>query len=341
MDLGTRPLGETGIDVSELCFGTWRFGRETGGQTETTKQEAHAILDRFAAAGGTFIDTANVYGTPSGTAERWIGEWLSTRDRDRFVIASKVYFTMDESHPNGSGLSRRHIRRQIEGTLRRLGTDYLDLYYIHRWDPTTPIEETMRVLDALVGEGRVMYLGASTMAAWQLMKAIGTAREHGYDPFRVTQPLFHAGYYHDVEAYLDVCAAEGLAVCPYSPLAGGFLTGKYTRADPEDPTAVTGPAGSRASIDERFANFYLSERGWAVLAAVEAVAEELGATPAQVAVRWLLQYPDAPVIPIIGARDPDQLDDTLGAAAIELSAAQYDRIMQARYDAEGRIIRSG
>jgi Predicted oxidoreductases (related to aryl-alcohol dehydrogenases) len=341
MDLGTRPLGHTGLDVSELCFGTWRFGRETGGQTETTKAEAFAILDAFADAGGTFIDTANVYGTPSGRSERWIGEWLADRDRDRFVIASKVYFPMDESHPNGGGLSRRHIRRQIDGTLQRLDTDYLDLYYIHRWDPTTPITETMGTLDGLVTDGRVMYLGASTMAAWQLMKAIGTAHEHGFEPFRVTQPLFHAGYYHDVEAYLQVCASEGLAVCPYSPLAGGFLTGKYTRADPADPTAVSGPDGSRADIDDRFAEYYLSERGWAVLDAVRAVADELGATPAQVAVRWLMQYPEAPVIPIIGARDPDQLADTLGAAAIELTQQQYDQIMQARYDAEGRVLRSG
>ncbi|MDR9411717.1 MAG: aldo/keto reductase [Haloquadratum sp.] len=341
MHLGTRPLGQTGLEVSELCYGTWRFGRETGGETETTKDEAFAILDAFAEAGGTFIDTANVYGTPSGRAERWIGEWLAEHDRDRFVIASKVYFTMDASHPNGSGLSRRHIRRQIAGTLQRLDTDYLDLYYIHRWDPTTPITETMGALDGLVTDGRVMYLGASTMAAWQLMKAIGTAREHGFEPFRVTQPLFHAGYYHDVAEYLAVCASEGLAVCPYSPLAGGFLTGKYSRADPEDPTAVTGPDGARASIDERFAEFYLSERGWAVLEAVRAVADELDATPAQVAVRWLMQYPDAPVIPIIGARSTDQLADTLGAATVELSDAQYDRIMQARYDAAGRIITGG
>jgi aryl-alcohol dehydrogenase-like predicted oxidoreductase len=332
-----QRLGSTGTRVSELCFGTWRFGRETGGVVETDRDEAHELLDAFEEAGGTFIDTANVYGNPSGTSEEYIGEWLDERDREDFVVASKVYFGFDPDNPNGRGLSRTHVRRQIEGTLDRLDTDYLDLYYIHRWDEHTPIEETLQTLNALVEEGKVNYLGASTMAAWQLTKALWKSEVHDWQRFEVTQPLFHAGYYEDVKDYLDVCADQELAVCPYSPLAGGFLTGKYERADEDDPQAVKGPDGSRASIDERFGDYYVSERGWKVLDAVRAVADELDASPAQVALRWLMQQPDFACIPIIGARTTDQLEENLGACDIELSDDQFDRILNARYDEEGSL----
>ena len=336
MSLDYRRLGSTGTRVSELCFGTWRFGRKTDDTVETTKQDAHRLLDAFADAGGNFIDTANVYGDPSGRSESWIGDWLADRDRSQYVLASKVYFGFDPDNPNGSGLSRTHIREQIEGSLDRLGTDYLDLYYIHRWDDETPIEETLRTLNRLVEDGMVNYLGASTMAAWKLTKALWKSDVHDWERFEVTQPLFHAGYYEDVEDYLDVCGDQGLAVCPYSPLAGGFLTGKYERADPDDPERVVAPDGSRGSIDDQFGDYYLSARGWHVLDAIRAVADEVDATPAQVALRWLMDYPDATVVPIIGARTVDQIDDNVGAAGVDLSSDQYDRILAARYDDEGR-----
>jgi aryl-alcohol dehydrogenase-like predicted oxidoreductase len=336
MSLDYRRLGTTGTKVSELCFGTWRFGRKTGDVLETTKEEAHELLDAFAERGGNFIDSANVYGSPNGTSEAWIGDWLAHRDREDFVLTSKVYFGFDDDNPNGSGLSRTHVRNQIEGTLDRLGTDYLDLYYIHRWDEETPIEETLSTLDRLVEEGTVNYLGASTMAAWQLTKALWKSDVHDWERFEVTQPLFHAGYYEDVRDYLDVCGDQGLAVCPYSPLAGGFLTGKYERADPDDPSKVVAPDGSRADFDERFDRFYLSERGWHVLDEVRAVADEVDATPAQVALRWLMDYPEATVIPIVGARTVDQLDENVGAADVDLTDDQWERITNARYDEEGR-----
>ena len=335
-DLSYRRLGSTGTSVSELCLGTWRFGRETNGVVETPKDEAHELLDAFADRGGNFIDTANVYGTPSGRSESWIGDWLAERDRSEFVLASKVYFEFDPEDPNGSGLSRTHIREQIEGTLDRLSTDYLDLYYIHRWDDETPITETLSTLDRLVAEGTINYLGASTMAAWQLTKALWASDVNDWERFEVTQPLFHAGYYEDVEEYLDVCSDQGLAVCPYSPLAGGFLTGKYERADPEDHTAVVAPDGSRGSIDDRFDRFYLSERGWHVLDAVRAVADEVDASPAQVALRWLMDFPDATVVPIVGARTVEQLDENVGATDVDLSQSQWERIFDARYDEDGR-----
>ena len=331
-----RQLGSTGTRVSELCFGTWRFGRKTGGVLETDEAEAHELLDTFADHGGNFIDSANVYGDPNGTSESYIGSWLEDRDREKFVLTSKVYFDSDETNPNGSGLSRTHIRNQIDKTLDALGTDYLDLYYIHRWDENTPIEETLSTLDRIVEEGKINYLGASTMAAWQLTKALWKSDVNGYQRFDVTQPLFHAGYYKDVEDYLDVCADQDLAVCPYSPLAGGFLTGKYERADPDDPNSVRAPDGSRGSFDERFERFYLSERGWKVLDEIRAVADEVDASPAQVSLRWLIDQEDVTCVPIVGARTTDQLEENLGAAEVSISSDQHDRLTDARFDEDGR-----
>ncbi|WP_135302191.1 aldo/keto reductase [Haloarcula amylovorans] len=331
-------LGSTGTKVSELCFGTWRFGRETGGVVETEREEAHELLDAAWERGINFIDTANVYGSPHGTSEKFIGEWLEDHDRSDFVLASKVYFPFDgwgEPGPNDSGLGRKHIRSQIEGTLDRLGTDYLDLYYIHRWDEESDIEETLSTLDDLVHEGKVNYLGASTMAAWQLTKALWKSDVEDLERFEVTQPLFHAGYRDDVKDYLDVCADQEMAVCPYSPLAGGFLTGKYERTDDDDPTAFEGPEGSRGSLDDRFDDYYLSERGWHVLDEIRGVADELDATPAQVALRWLIEQPDFTCVPIVGARTVDQLDENVGATDISLSDDQFNRIVSARYDEGG------
>jgi aryl-alcohol dehydrogenase-like predicted oxidoreductase len=332
-----RQLGSTGVRVSELCFGTWRFGKQTGDVLETDREEAHELLDAAWEHGINFIDSANVYGNPNGLAEEYVGDWLEGRDREQFVLTSKVYFPFDDSHPNGRGLSRKHVRAQVEGTLDRLGTDYLDVYYIHRWDETTPVEETLRVLSELVAEGKVHYLGASTMAAWQLTKALWTADVHDWPRFDVTQPLFHAGYYEDVREYLDVCADQDLAICPYSPLAGGFLTGKYERGDPDDPEAVRAPDGSRGSFDDFFGDWYASERGWAVLDAIREVAEAVDASPAQVALRWLADYREATVVPIVGARTTDQLAEDVGMVDVSLSDAQYDRIHEARYRDDGTL----
>jgi len=325
-------LGSTGTKVSQLCFGTWRFGKESGGVLETGRDEAHDVLDAAAEQGINFIDTANVYGDPPGTSESYIGEWLETREREEFVIASKVYFDFDDG-PNDSGLSRKHIRAQIDGTLSRLGTDYVDLYYIHRWDEETPIAETLDTLDTLVRDGKVNYLGASTMAAWQLTKALWKSDVHDWERFSVTQPLFNAAYRDDVAEYLDVCADQDLAVCPYSPLAGGFLTGKYERVG--EPGDVRAPDGSRATFDPFFEEYYLSERGWHVLEEVRAVADEVDATPAQVALRWLIDQDAFTCVPIVGARTTDQLEENVGALNVSISTEQHDRITQARYDETG------
>lgn len=326
-----HSLGSTGTKVSELCFGTWRFGKESDGTVETSRDEAHELLDAAREHGINFIDTANVYGTPNGTSEEYIGEWLEDHDREEFVLASKVYFPFDgwgEPGPNDSGLGRKHIRAQIEGTLDRLGTDYLDLYYIHRFDEGTPIEETLDTLDTLVEKGKVNHLGASTMAAWQLTKALWKSDVEGFERFEVTQPLFHAAYRDDVADYLDVCADQDLAVCPYSPLAGGFLTGKYEKEGDE----IVGPEGARADLDDRFEDYYVSERGWQVLEEIRAVADEVEATPAQVSLRWLMDQEAFSCTPIVGARTTDQLAENVGAVEIDLSREQRERIDDARYE---------
>ncbi|WP_126663165.1 aldo/keto reductase [Haloterrigena salifodinae] len=325
-------LGNTGTTVSRLCFGTWRFAKESGGTVETDREEAHDLLDAAWEQGINFIDTANVYGDPNGTSEEWIGEWLADRDihREDVVIASKVYFPFDgrgEPGPNDSGLGRKHIRAQIEGTLERLGTDYLDVYYIHRWDEDTPIRETMQTLTELVREGKVRYLGASSMAAWKLTKALWTSDVEGLERFDVTQPMVNAAQYDEVGDYLDVCADQDLAVCPYSPLSGGFLTGKYDRAE---DGSVEAPDGSRGSLDEMFDDYYATEQAWDVLEAVESVADEVDASPAQVSLRWLMDQDRFTCVPIVGARTPEQLEENVGAVEVDLSDEQFERIDAAR-----------
>jgi len=312
-------LGDTGLEVSRLCFGTWRFGKESDGVLETDREGAHALLDACAERGVNFIDTANIYG--GGQSEAWIGEWLAERDREDYVVASKVYGAIESRHE--SNLSRKNVRAEIEGTLDRLDTDYLDLYYIHRWDDETPIHETLRTLQTLVDEGKVHYLGASKMAAWKLTKALWTSDADGLERFDVTQPRFNAAYREPTVPFLEVCADQGLAVCPYSPLEGGFLTGKYER----DGTA---PDGSRVDLEGWFD--HLDERAWDALEAVEAVAGEVDATPAQVALRWLMDQGDYTCVPIVGARTVEQLEENVGAVDVSLADDQVERITDAYWD---------
>jgi aryl-alcohol dehydrogenase-like predicted oxidoreductase len=184
MELDAVRLGSTGLRVSELALGTARFGNEReDGTLEIGRSTAHDLLDRYAAAGGNFIDTADVYG--GGDAEAYVGDWLDGRDREEFVLASKVYWPTDRDDPNARGLNRKHLRRQLDRILNRLGTDYLDLLYVHRWDEDTPVREFLRTLDAFVEDGRVHYLGASNRApnAWQVAHANGIARRDGYELF--------------------------------------------------------------------------------------------------------------------------------------------------------------
>lgn len=325
-------LGPTGTQISKLCFGTWRFGHESDGVVETTKEEAHELLDAAHDHGINFIDTANRYGDPPGTSEKYLGEWLADHDREDFVVASKVGLDVGEGR-NRNGLSRKHIRWQIEETLERLNTDYLDLYYIHRLDDRTPIEETMSTLSKLVEEGTVRHLGASTMAAWELIELLWESDVEGLESIEIVQPPVDATLQNwqryerfNLHRYLEVCAKHDIGVVPYSPLAGGFLTGKYERnADV--------PKGSRADLDpENFDRKYLSDRAWDVLDAVRDVADELNATPAQVALRWVIEQEQFPggMVPLSGARTQEQLEENVGAVDLSLSADQLARIDEAR-----------
>ncbi|MFB6075025.1 MAG: aldo/keto reductase [Haloarculaceae archaeon] len=332
-----RRLGSTGLEVSSLCFGTWRFGKEheDSGVLETGREEAHELLDAFEEHGGNFIDTANGYG--GGDSERWIGEWLEDRDREDFVIASKCYWSSVSRFQEN--LSRKNVRAEVEGSLERLDTDYLDILYLHRFDDDTPIEHTLRTVDDLVSEGKVHYVGISTCDAWKLTKGLWQADVNNYEAFTVTQPQFSATYREPVAEYLDVCADQDIAVCPYSPLAGGFLTGKYERVG-DGTYELDAPEDTRAQFDDRFLDFYVSERGWHVLDAVREVAEEVDATPAQVALRWLMDQPDFTCVPIVGARTTDQLEENVGAIDVELSDEQFERIMDARYDESGKLYKT-
>jgi len=304
--------------VSELCLGTMTFGREADEPT------SHAILDRFVATGGTFIDTANVYGR--GRSEEVVGSWLRGKDREPLSIATKVRFPMGEG-PNEVGLSRTHIRASVEASLRRLGTDYIDLYQTHAWDAVTPLEETLGTLDDLVREGKVRYIGASNHTGYQLQRAVDLSRRMGWEPYTCLQPQYNLLCRSTEWELVPLCADEGLGIIPWSPLRGGWLTGKYHRGMAEPPHGTRSgesqnPTGTEGW--ERNAN----EETWRVLDALESVAAETGRSSAQVALRWLLQRPGV-TAPIIGARSLDQLDDNLGATDFALSEEQIAQLNDA------------
>ncbi|MFJ2739886.1 aldo/keto reductase [Streptomyces sp. NPDC087440] len=309
-----RNLGRTGLRVSELCLGAMTFSDGDG------EAEAHRILDTFVEAGGTFIDTADMYGR--GVSEEVLGRWLKGRRRDDLVIATKVWARMGEG-ANDSALSRKHIVSAVEASLRRLGTDHIDLYQTHMWDRTTPIEETLSTLDTLVRAGKVRYLGASNIAPSQLLRAQYVARAHGWEPYSSLQPLYNL-MQREVEWELGpLCAEEGIGIVPFSPLSGGWLTGKYRRG-------ATAPDGSREARRQSTAGDGSwgerdTEETWRVVDALVAVAEEAERTPGQVALRWLMDR-QAVAAPIVGARTAEQLTESLGAGGWALTAEQVARL---------------
>jgi aryl-alcohol dehydrogenase-like predicted oxidoreductase len=297
-----RYLGKTGLKVSELCLGAMTFGREID------EMASHQILDRFAEAGGNFIDTADVY--TRGASEEIVGRWLKGKQRDDFVIATKVRFSMGEG-PNDVGLSRKHVLAGVEASLRRLGTETIDLYQVHCWDRATPLEETLSALDSLVRSGKVRYIGASNFIAWQLQKAIDVSRHMGWEPFVCLQPLYNLLDRTIEWDLLPVCQNEGVGVICWSPLRGGWLSGKYRRGMTAPPDGSRVKAAEEHGWSESW-SAYNTERTWNVLDVLFAVAEEVGKTPAQVALNWLLQRSGV-TAPIIGARRLEHLEDNLGA----------------------------
>lgn len=312
-----RFLGKTGLKVSELCLGAMTFGRET------TEEISFQMLDHFVAAGGNFIDTADVY--TRGVSEEIVGRWLQGKRRDDFVIATKVRFPMGEG-PNDLGLSRKHILSGVEASLRRLNTDYIDLYQVHCWDPATPLEETLSTLDVLVRSGKVRYIGASNYSGWQLQKAIDLSQRHGWEQFTCLQPLYNLLDRNLELELVHVCLNEGLGIIPWSPLRGGWLSGKYHRgmAAPVQGTRVE--QAEKEGWSESW-SAYANERTWRILDELFAVAGETGKQPAQVALRWLLQRPGV-TAPIIGVRTLAHLENNLGAAGWTLSPEQMARLTE-------------
>ncbi|NHN29860.1 aldo/keto reductase [Paenibacillus agricola] len=313
-----RYMGKTGLQVSELCLGAMTFGRET------SEQDSFSIMDRFVQEGGNFIDTADVY--TNGASEEIVGRWLKQKKRDDFVVATKVRFGMG-SGPNDVGLSRKHILAGVEASLRRLGTDYIDLYQVHAWDPKTPLEETLGTLNELVKSGLVRYIGASNFRGWQLQKAVDLSKHKGWEPFACLQPQYNLLSRATEYEIIPVCLSEGIGVIPWSPLRGGWLSGKYHKhmeLPPEDSRVSQAESKGWSESWKNYNNDYT----WKVLDALYAVAADAGKTPAQTAINWLLQQ-EGVTSPIIGARTIGQLESNLGASGWALSRDQVDRLNEA------------
>ena len=310
-----RQMGRTGLRVSELCLGAMTFGREM------SEADSLSILDRFVEAGGNFIDTADVY--TNGRSEEILGGWLKGQDRDSLVLATKVRFRTG-SGTNDIGLSRKHILAGVENSLRRLGTDYLDIYQIHMWDPDTPLAETLATLNSLVQSGKVRYLGASNMAGYQLQRAIDLSRANGWEPFSCLQPLYNLLDRAIEWELLPVCRDEGVGVIPWSPLRGGWLSGKYRRGMTEPPADTRIETAEKEGWGERWSE-YATDHTWSVIDELLAVADETGKSPAQVALNWVLNRPGI-TSPIIGVRTMRHLEDNLGAAGWSLTGDQMARL---------------
>jgi len=310
-----RKLGRTGLKVSELCLGMMTF------RWTSTEKQGFQVLDRAWDAGINFIDTADVYsrwapGNSGGVAEEIIGRWMRSKPRNQVVIATKVRGRM-WSGPNGEGLSRQHIMSAVEGSLRRLNTDYIDLYQTHHPDWDTPLDETLRALDDLVTAGKVRYIGASNYRAWLLMKSLWISDKSGLVRFDSIQPHYNLLNRAEVEPDLAaLCLDQGIGMIPYSPLAGGFLTGKYTREHV--------PADARGAGNDRMAR-YMTEQNFALIDALAEMGQAQGKTITQMALGWMLTLPFI-TAPIIGANTVEQLEESLGAAGLRLSEEEMQRL---------------
>ena len=312
-----RNLGRSGCVVSNLALGTMTFGKETD------EAGAHAQLDAFVAAGGTLVDSADVYG--SGLSEQIVGRWLARQPaevRSQMVIATKGRFAMGDG-PNDLGLSRRHLRDALDGSLRRLGVECIDLYQVHAFDPLTPLDETLEFLDDAVAAGRIHYVGLSNYTGWQVQKIVDRAEIRGLARPVTLQPQYNLLVREIEWEIVPACESTGLGLLPWSPLGGGWLTGKYSRD--ERPTGATRLGEDPERGVEAYDRRSPRRRTWDVIEAVEAVARDRGVTMAQVALAWLVDRPLMTSV-ILGARTVEQLADNLGAAGLHLSAEETARL---------------
>lgn len=306
-----RLLGRSGLRVSEICLGAMTFGEDWG--WGSPKDESRKIYDAFLEAGGNFIDTANVY--TMGSSESFLGEFMQGH-RERIVLATKYTNAMPGADPNAAGNQRKNMMQSVEASLKRLGTDYIDLYWVHIWDQLTPVEEVMRGLDDLVRQGKVLYVGISDAPAWWVAQANTLAELRGWSRFIGLQIEYSLMERTVERELIPMAGALGLGVTAWSPLASGILTGKH----------VSGAeAGTRMSTEmmSEFAGGL--ERQHRIVPAVIEVAREIGVSAAQVSLAWLL-HREVPVIPIVGARKLSQLHDNLGSIHVQLSPEQVARL---------------
>jgi aryl-alcohol dehydrogenase (NADP+) len=301
-------LGNSGLKVSRICLGMMSYGTPEWRDYTLTEEESRPIIKRAIELGINFFDTADMYSL--GLSEEVTGRALSDyARRDDVVLATKTYWPMSDD-VNDRGLSRKHIMQAVDNSLRRLGTDYVDLFYIHRWDYEVPIEETMEALHDVVRAGKALYIGASSMFAWQFSKAQYTARMNGWTPFVAMQNHMNVAYREEEREMVPLCIDQGVGVVPWSPLARGFLVGNRTR-DKEGPT-------TRAKSDALAQEYYFQPRDFDVLERVIQLADGHGVTPAQIALAWLLNKPGI-TGPVVGASKMYHLEEAVAAVEIKLS----------------------
>ncbi len=308
-----RRLGKSGLHVSQFCLGTMTFG------WTTDESNSYRLLNASYEAGINFVDTADIYsrwapGNAGGVAETLIGNWLRGKPREQVIIATKVRGRMGAG-PNDEGLSRAHIMQAAEASLRRLRTDYIDLYQAHWDDEEAPLEETLRAMDDLVQQGKVRYLGVSNYSAWRVVKSLWVSDLEHLERIVSVQPHYNLVWRAEFEREMrQVCQLEGLGVIPYSPLQGGFLTGKYRKNRPI-------PSGARGEGNDRMTRFLNDERNMIVLDRLSDIGRTHDKTISQVALAWLLAQPLV-TSPIVGANNVDQLTELFGALDVSLSAEE-------------------
>jgi aryl-alcohol dehydrogenase-like predicted oxidoreductase len=306
-----RLLGRSGLRVSEICLGTMTFGEEWG--WGASKEESRRIFETFASRGGNFLDTANRY--TEGTSEKWVGELIAP-ERERFVLATKYTLTMRPDDPNGSGNHRKNLVQSLDASLKRLRTDYIDLYWLHAWDYLTPIEEVVRALDDVVRSGKVLYVGISDTPAWIVSRANTIAELRGWSPFIALQIEYSLVERTAERELLPMAHALDLAVTPWATLGGGLLTGKFSRGGPRGATRLK--EGSAR----------LKEAPLAIARAVDAVADSIGRPSSQVALAWV-RAQRGNIVPIVGARTSEQLAECLGALDSPLGEEEIARLDEA------------
>jgi aryl-alcohol dehydrogenase-like predicted oxidoreductase len=306
-----KLLGRSGLRVSELCLGTMTFGEDWG--WGSPKEESRKVFDAYAEAGGNFLDTADGY--TNGTSERMLGEFVAG-DRGHWVVATKYSFNRKQGDPNAGGNQRKNMMQALEGSLKRLKTDYVDLYWVHAWDGMTPVDEVMRGLDDAVRMGKVLYIGVSDAPAWLVSQANTLADCRGWSPFVALQIEYSLVERTPERDLLPMAQALDLAITPWSPLGGGLLSGKYSGRSAKPDVGRLGVF----QIGDK-----LNERNYRIAETVTKVASEAGHTPSQVALAWLRAQPGIQ-IPIIGARKIEQLRDNMACLSVQLSNEQLQRL---------------